>query len=247
MADCSQLLGTCPLTLTQDPPREAQHDHDPSSCCIPPFSSRLAIWSASIHAWAIIVCYASLVANDSAQVDGRSAVSRRSFSPWLVGAAALALFTAGSVVTNFAGQPHPSPVCAVGQPPLALPGCDLRSANMLQFNLRGSNLRGADLRGADLRKADLRGADLSGARLLGAQVVEANLSGAILTGAELRGAAFDRACLRGADLTRIDVDPLSWPGADLTGALLRPDVPTQPRPGASATSVATTANTAACG
>ena len=57
---------------------------------------------------------------------------------------------------------------------VALPGADLR----------GANLSGADLRGADLSEANLRGADLRGA----------NLSVAYLRGANLRGAD-----LRGAD------------------------------------------------
>ena len=66
---------------------------------------------------------------------------------------------------------------------------------------------GANLCGADLHSAYLRGADLRGAYLRGANLGGANLGGANLGGANLGG----------ADLGRV-----TWCGATIDGAILRP-------------------------
>jgi hypothetical protein len=87
---------------------------------------------------------------------------------------------------------------------VAAPGMKLGDTIFAEAHLAGADFRGADLAGGHLHRADLRGANLSGA----------NLRGADLTGA----------CMEGVNLSGAVLDQVKVDGADVTGAVVGPDV-----------------------
>ena len=103
--------------------------------------------------------------------------------------------------------------------------CDLRGADLFDYDLTGANLQYANLDNASLEEVDLSRANLEGASfvgahldqalLAGANLTDANLEGASLSGAELEGANLHSAWLRGADL-----QGASLVGANLSNAVL---------------------------
>ncbi|MFB9238116.1 pentapeptide repeat-containing protein [Plantactinospora siamensis] len=82
---------------------------------------------------------------------------------------------------------------ALGTPPLANRGADLRGAKMQE-----AILEGVDFRGVIAADANLGLAKLANAKLDGADFTSADLRGADLSGASVKGTIFREADLRGA-------------------------------------------------
>lgn len=123
------------------------------------------------------------------------------------------------------------------KPPTAinLSGQDLSGKDLSTVSLRGANLKRAILRSAtlverDLRRALLAGADLTDADLRRANLQEADLRHAILVGANLLGADLRNAKLKGADFHRAkliaaQVDEVELSHSHLGGAALPSERP----------------------
>ena len=104
--------------------------------------------------------------------------------------------------------------------------CDLRGANLFDYDLNGANLEGANLDDAILEEANLLNANLKGASMVGALLERANLAGADLEdvnlesagmlSADLSGANLKNAWLRGADLSVANLE-----NANLQNAMLK--------------------------
>lgn len=79
---------------------------------------------------------------------------------------------------------------------------DLRSAFLINADLRSADLRGACLIGANLSQADLRGANLAGAQLIGVDLRGTDLRGVKLSHANLSGAVFGHSLIS-CDLSQV--------------------------------------------
>lgn len=95
-------------------------------------------------------------------------------------------------------------------PPMPLPGVDLKSAflskaELPKIDLTGAKMDGVDLVDANLTGALLNGAQMSRARLQRTNLTAVNLTSATLTGADLREATLIYANLRGANLSKTDL------------------------------------------
>ena len=84
--------------------------------------------------------------------------------------------------------------------------CDLRGANLSNFDFAGADLSGADLTEADLSGADLRNADLTGTDLTAAVLDGTNFTGVEFKGADLDQVDLTRAVLVGAKLEQANCD-----------------------------------------
>lgn len=107
---------------------------------------------------------------------------------------------------------------------VALPGMDLRGAQLMRADLVGADLSGAGLDYAQLAGAKLGNADLSGALLTHADLAGADLTSADLQNADLSNARLEGACLAGADLRGANIagvigEPTSIAGATIDQAM----------------------------
>jgi hypothetical protein len=157
--------------------------------------------------------------NDSLRKSGGG--SRRRFSLWTLGLAALVVFIFVQMLGWFlttprlGGSPSSTPTStattAAGQtmqsPAPIMIGAVLTGAELAGSSLRGANLSNAALDRADFDRADLRNADLSNAEGDRTSFVDACLQNTRWHESRFRRVELNGADLRGADLSRIrDLD-----------------------------------------
>ncbi|HEY9628098.1 MAG TPA: pentapeptide repeat-containing protein [Coleofasciculaceae cyanobacterium] len=99
-------------------------------------------------------------------------------------------------------------------------GCDLRQAQLANFNLQGVDLTYATLEGANLASANLQGSTLFGANLKNVNLAHANLKGAKLVQVNLTSSDLTSANLMGADLSYSKLQRVKLKGANLSGTIM---------------------------
>lgn len=99
-------------------------------------------------------------------------------------------------------------------------GCDLRTVQLVEADLRQAFLQNANLSGANLSEANLRGANLRGSVLVGSNLSLTNLSMANLQNANLSQADLSGASLINANLQDVNLAAARMMFTDIGGASL---------------------------